>query len=236
VRLAAQVERLVREDAWLDDSHIRVSAVDGVVRLDGWVGSAAERARAENDAWAASPAGVDAKRLRLDGFIDDGTLRANPSTRRSDGELTQALLDAFVRDPRVHPFAPTIEVRNGVVVLTGVAPNPYVARAVDDDARALPGVGDVRDEVKTLPAVYSQTDSEVRNEVAQAILRDPALGASGVSVDVLEGRVFLRGTVPSERDRLRAIAIATSAPGARDVHDGLMVAAPRAGAANMQAR
>jgi osmotically-inducible protein OsmY len=86
--------------------------------------------------------------------------------------------------------------------------------------------------VKTAPAVYSQTDSEIRNDVAQAMLRDPALGSSGVSVDVLEGRVFLRGTVRSERDRLRAIAIATSARGTRDVHDGLIVS----GVANMQPR
>jgi osmotically-inducible protein OsmY len=235
-RIAAEVDRLIRNDPWLDDSHVRVSARAGLVRLEGWVGSAAERARAENDAWAASPTGVDAMGLRLDRFIDDGTLRSAPTTQRSDGELTQALLDAFVRDPRVHPFAPTVEVRGGMVVLTGVAPNQHVARAVDDDARALPGIAGVRDDVKTLPAVYSQTDAEVRDEVARAILRDPALGPSGVEVDVLRGRVFLRGTVASNRDRLRAISIATSAPGARDVHDGLVVAPPETGVTNRQPR
>ncbi len=234
-QIAAEIERIVRDDPWLDDSRIRVAAERGVGRLAGWVGSAAEKARAENDAWASSPAGVDARGLRIDQFTDDGTLRAIPDRRRTDGDLEQALLDAFVRDPRVHPFAPTVEVRSGVVVLTGVAPNPHVARAVDDDARALPGARDVRDDVKTMRGVYTESDAQIRNQLATAIARDPRLGPR-VQVDVLDGRVFLRGAVDTNTDRLRAISIATSAPGARDVSDGLVVATPSTGAASMQPR
>jgi osmotically-inducible protein OsmY len=232
-RAAAETERIVKDDPWLDDSHIRVAVRAGLVSLDGWVGSPAERKRAENDAWASAPAGVDASRLVIDQFTDDGTLRTPPVTVYNDGDLHQALLDAFVRDPRVHPFAPTLEVRGRVVVLTGVAPNPAVARAVDDDARALPGAIGVRDDVKTPPGVYSESDADIRREVLRVIARDPGLGA-GVSVDVKNGQVFLRGTVPSNSDRLRAVAIAASPPGARDVDDGLVVTPPPVGAASMQ--
>jgi osmotically-inducible protein OsmY len=232
-RITAEVQRTVKDDLWLDDAHIRVATWRGVVGLEGWVGSAAERARAENDALASSPAGVDARGLRVDQFTDDGTLRAAPAMPRTDGDLQQALLDAFVRDPRVHPFAPTVEVRGGTVVLTGVAPNPHVVRAVDDDARALPGAAGVRDDLKTLPTVYSESDADIRTQVARAIARDPRL-ADGVKVEVLNGRVFLRGTVPSNVDRLRAIGIGTSPPGARDVDDGLVVVSPQVGAASRQ--
>jgi osmotically-inducible protein OsmY len=95
---------------------------------------------------------VDASGLVIDQFTDDGTLRATPGRARSDADLEQSLLDAFVRDPRVHPFSPAVAVRGGVVLLMGLAPNVHVARAVDDDARALPGVGAVRDELRALPA------------------------------------------------------------------------------------
>ena len=232
-RIAAEVDRVVTDDPWLGASHIHVAVHDGVATLEGWVASAAERARATGDAWAASPVGVDAAALRVDQFTDDGTLRATPRTARTDGDLKQALLDALVRDPRVHPFAPTVEVLDGVVVLTGVAPNRHVARALDDDARALPGAGSVEDNVRTLPHVYQQDDTSIRDEVARAVARDPGLRAS-VRVDVVGGRVFLRGTVASNADRLRAVAIAASPPGARDVEDGLVVA-PRGAAATMQA-
>jgi osmotically-inducible protein OsmY len=238
-QIAAEVDRIVRDDPWLDDSRIRVTAQRGVVHLAGWVGSSVERARAENNAWASSPAGVDASALRIDQFTDDGTLRATSTRVRTDGDLQQSLLDAFVRDPRVHPFAPTVEVSGGTVVLTGVAPNPHVARALDDDARTLPGARDVRDDVKTMRDVYTESDAQIREQVAAAIARDPRLGP-GVQVDVLNGRVFLRGEVGTNSDRLRAISIATSPPGARDVSDGLIVttptAVPRTGAASMQPR
>jgi osmotically-inducible protein OsmY len=232
-RITEEVARVVKDDPWLDDSHVDVATRDGMVRLTGWVGSAAERARAEEDARTSSPSDVDAHGLRIDQFTDDGTLRATPDVPHADADLQQALLDAFVRDPRVHPFAPTVQVRGGIVMLTGVAPNPYVARAVDDDARALPGAAGVRDEVRTLPAVYLQHDVDIRSQITEALARDPQLSA-GVRVEVLNGRVILRGTVPSNVDRLRAVGIAASPPGARSVDDGLVVVPPPIGAASRQ--
>ncbi len=44
-----------------------------------------------------------------------------------------------------------------------------------------------------------------------------------LSVNVQNGQVFLRGTVHSEADRLHAIALATSAPGARNVEDSIVL-------------
>jgi osmotically-inducible protein OsmY len=63
--------------------------------------------------------------------------------------------------------------------------------------------------------------------------RDPRLAAA-VTVQVVEGRVFLRGAVASSDDRLWAVSIASSAPGARTVEDGLIVAPSGAGVANPQ--
>jgi osmotically-inducible protein OsmY len=237
-QVAAEVDRLVRDDPWLDESRVGVTVEGGVVRLDGWVGSIEERARAASDAWAASPAGVDASGLVIDRFTDDGTLRATPGRARSDADLQQSLLDALVRDPRVQPFSPTVEVRGGVVALSGVAPNPHVARAIDDDARALPGVVAVRDEVRTLPAVYEQSDARVRDEIVRILAGDRGLGAAAqsVEVEVVGGRVFLRGTVATNAERQRVLGIATSPPGARSVDDGLVVvpAPPQTGAASRQ--
>jgi osmotically-inducible protein OsmY len=153
--LAAAVRRSVSVDPWLDGSRVRVDAHRGVVRLDGWVTSPQERARAEADAWTASPAAVDVQALEVVPFADDGTLRGSPRTQRSDGDLQQSLLDAFLHDGRVTPFVPRVYVQGGVVVLSGVAPNAAVARAVDDDAWNLPGVRAVRDFVRALPATPS---------------------------------------------------------------------------------
>lgn len=144
--LAETVRRSLADDPWLDRSRVQADAIRGVVRLDGWVGSLPQLSRAIADAWTAAPSGVDARGVRVDRFADDGTLRTSPETPRSDGDLAQSLLDAFLHDGRITPpFAPKVDVRNGVVVLTGAAPNPASARAVDADAWNLPGVRGVLD-------------------------------------------------------------------------------------------
>jgi osmotically-inducible protein OsmY len=119
---------------------VEVDARRGVVRLKGWVPCPQVRARVQADAWTAAPAAVDARGIRVDRFADDGTLRGWPDTPRPDGDLEQSLLDAFLQDGRVIPFAPKVYVYKGVVVLSGAAPNAAAARAVDADARNLPGV------------------------------------------------------------------------------------------------
>jgi hyperosmotically inducible protein len=156
--LAAAVRRAVSTDPWLDGSRVRVDARRGAARLDGWVANPQERARAEADAWTASPSSVDAQALQVVPFADDGTLRGSPRTPRSDPDLEQSLLDAFLHDGRVTPFVPRVYVQGGVVVLSGVAPNAAVAHAVDDDAWNLPGVRGVRDFIRALPTVPPGAD------------------------------------------------------------------------------
>ncbi len=227
--------RVLRDDLWLDSSHLRIQWTGGTLRLSGWVGSPQEWARAEADARSASPTGsVDASAVRIDRWTDDGTLRRGPMVARSDGDLGQALLDAYVRDPRVPPFVPTVDVHDGIVILTGVAPNPDAARAVDADARDLPGAAAVHDFVKSAPTVEDESDASIAERVASSLRSDPLLAGRPIAVAVVQGRVFLRGTIPSERDRALAIGIAASAPGAHGVEDGLVLEPPRPGVANRQ--
>jgi hyperosmotically inducible protein len=236
-RSAAAAVRLLHDDPWLDDSRVGVEAGKGVVQLSGWVGSAQEWARAERDAAQAAPRGaVDVAALRIGRWIDDGTLRGRPLVARSDGDVGQALLDAFVRDPRVHPFMPTVDVHDGVVILTGVAPSQEAARAATEDARNVLGASAVRGDINAAPSVVSQSDADVRAQIIAALQRDPALARQDIVIQVVGGRVFLRGRVATQADRANVIALATSAPGARDVHDGLVLGPPRLGVTSSQPR
>jgi len=223
--LAAAVARIVRDDPWLDSSSLQVSARRGAVALAGRVASGAERARAENDALQASPASVDVSALQIDTvFNDDGTLRETAAFASTDLDITRALRDAYVLDPRVNPFAPTVEVRDRVVVLTGVAPTRAALRAAEEDALHVPGVANVRDDLKERRSVIEEDDGALRSEVLATMARDPQLNLLHIAVQVQRGRVFLRGTVPTETARARAVALASSAPGTLDVDDGLAVA------------
>jgi osmotically-inducible protein OsmY len=107
--------------------------------------------------------------------------------------------------------------------LTGVAPNAEARAAAVQDASNTIGVNDVRDDMKLVPSLVRRTDPEIREDVVDAMSRDGRLRRLHLGVDVIEGRVYLRGTVHSEADRLHAIALATSAPGARTVDDALVL-------------
>lgn len=232
-RMTETVKRVLGDDPWLNDAHVNVSTLNDRVALGGFVESEEEKVRAENDAHMACPRGLDTTGLRVDTWTGDGTLRAKPPVTRGDRDIGQALLDAFVDDPRVHPFAPVIDVREHVVILMGTAPNSEAKRAAVEDASNTAGVVDVRDDMKLMPDSAHRSDADIRGEVVEAMTRDGRLRRLHLAVDVVDGRVYLRGTVHSEADRLHAIALATSAPGARNVEDGLVLE-PKLGTANMQ--
>jgi len=222
--LAAAVSRIVRDDPWLDASGVRVSARGGIVALAGQVPSGAERARAEYDAREAAPWRVDLSLLQIDPvFHDDGTLRATEGAPPSDFEIEEALGEAFILDPRVYPFAPTVKVRDRVVLLTGVAPNRAALRAAEEDARDVPGVANVRDDLKERASVVQEDDEILRADVATTIAGDPYLGLLHIRVEAQRGRVVLRGAVPTEIDRVRVVSLASCARGALDVDDALIV-------------
>ena len=223
-RLQEEALRAMRDDPWLDGTAILVSTGDAVVYLSGWVTSAGQRRRALDDASSTSSQGVDASRLRVDVGTGDGTLRARPDAVYSDGDIGQALLDAYVHDPRVHPFAPTVDVHEGVVILTGVAPNPTAARAADEDAHNVSGMVAVRDCLKDVDSVRAETDDVVRTQVLDNLRRGEHLAGESISVDVVGGRVYLRGRVGTVAELARVVALAMDAPGASDVADSVAVA------------
>lgn len=231
----ALAKRLLRDDPWLGDMDVRVRVDDDALHLAGFVAGPRQWARARVDAsLASSLVSVDMSSLSVDRGADDGTTREGPVAGRSDGDIGQALLDACVVDPRVPPFVPTVDVVAGVVVLTGVAPNPRAAFAVADDARNVVGAAAVHDDLKTVPTVYEQSDDSIAAQIRRTLAADPRLARASIDVDVRRGRVFLRGTVADAPDRVRAIDLAMIPPGARDVFDGLAVTAWPPGAASAQ--
>jgi osmotically-inducible protein OsmY len=232
--LVRQIERILGDDPWIDRSDVHVAVSHGFAHLTGSVRSAAERARAESDARVASPLGLDASGLRITDAPDDGTLRSDPPATRPDGEIRQGLADACASDPRIRPFVPEIDVRNGVVVLTGVAPSAEAARAAADDAIDIPGAVSVRDALRTTPAA-SATNAAVESAVLDAIRSDPTLGPTSLWVEAVSGRVILRGVVPSDGARVKALALASSADGVADVEDALLVELPRPAHAQREA-
>jgi osmotically-inducible protein OsmY len=223
-RLASEVERTMNSDPWLVASRVRTEMRENAVFLSGFVGSAAERTRAEYDARSAAPAMVDVSMLGIDTLADDGTLRAMPGWAPSDSDIRQTVLDVYAIDSRTSSFLPTVVVQHQVVLLTGAAPDLFALRAAEDDARSVQGALAVQNDMRERGTVATESDNIVLAEVVSALARDARLAKLRISVDVHGGRVHLHGTVPTSADRMNAVALASSVEGALDVQDALVVA------------
>jgi len=120
-----------------------------------------------------------------------------------------------------------VSAKDGVVTLSG----DTVWDVPKDTALAIvartPGVKDVVNDVKVLPA--SQFDDSIRVRTARAIYRDSVLGkyatdpAHPIRIVVDNGHVTLYGTVESAMDKTIAGIRASSVPGAFSVENKLVV-------------
>ena len=105
-----------------------------------------------------------------------------------------------------------VEVDSGVVTLTGRVTMPYKADAFADLAARVPGVQEVRNEVRTLPT--SLFDDQLRYAVARQIYGDSLFSRYAIQTNppvhviVERGNVTLTGAVFSEVERRKAEAIA----------------------------
>lgn len=69
-------------------------------------------------------------------------------------------------------------------------------------------------------------DANIHTSVGQELASDPHVDADDIVVEVSEGGVSLRGTVPSQAQRTEAVAAAHRVAGVAEVHDLLGVALP----------
>jgi hyperosmotically inducible protein len=105
-----------------------------------------------------------------------------------------------------------VDAHDGVITLTGRVTMPYKAAAFADLAAHVPGVQEVRNEVRTLPV--SLFDDQLRYAVARQIYGDSLFSRYAtqanppVHIIVERGKVTLTGVVFSEVERRKAEAIA----------------------------
>lgn len=213
--IEADIERRLEMDVWVGDALIDVHVDDGRVRLDGQVGSAFEKTRAASDAWVAGVQSVDDSDLEVTSWLDDRMRRervANPT----DQEIEAAIENAFLYDPRVHPFTPDVDVSYGTVTLTGFVNNLAAKHAAAQDARNVVGVVRVHNYLKVRPP-ETLTDAALESDVERALRRDPYVHPYDIEVRARNGRVTLTGDVHSNYEKERAATVASRVTGTQEV-------------------
>lgn len=207
----AEVQNKVLEELrWtpsLQAAGIEVTVQDGVVTLRGRVGNYAMKKAAERAAKAIK--GVRAVVQKIE--VSPG--------QRSDEDLAGAIRYVFDWNSQI-PSGLQVQVRQGLVSLTGEVDWPYQKAAAEKAVQPLLGVSGIRN----LIALKGKAGAaDLRAQVNQALRRNALLHAAGLFVGAEANKITLRGKVHSWIEREAAEQAAWAAPGVQEVDNKIEV-------------
>lgn len=204
------VEEL-RWDPRVKEAEVAVSAKDGVVTLTGSVETYAQKYAAERA--VERVAGVRA-------IADDLRVRIPGSFQRTDTDIAHSAINALRWDIEVPDDKITVKVDEGWVTLKGEVGWQYQKGAAERAVRYLSGVKGLSNLIDVKPMV---SPVEVKSKIEAALKRNAELDAKRITVETMDDKVILKGSVRSWAERTDAERAAWAAPGVKEVDDRLVV-------------
>jgi osmotically-inducible protein OsmY len=141
----------------------------------------------------------------------------------TDVSITDAVEDELRLDEAVSSGPIDVLTVGGIVTLTGSVDNLLVKERSARIAKTVKGVRAVVNEIQVEPSIL-RTDRQIREDVEQALLFDPATESVEVAVRVKDNRVTLTGTVDSWQERELCAKVAKGVKGIIDLTNELEVA------------
>lgn len=211
------IERLVTEAlAWeekLPHRNIHVRADAGVVILSGIVDTPEQKSKAVKAA-----EGIAGVTCVTDNLV------VRPPHRVQDEEIEQAVRERIERDGRLtSPEDFEVLVKNGIVHLRGEVTSVAEKWAAFDDARFVPEVRDVSDEITLIPQA-TISDHILEELVTAELTRALGLDARNIHAHVENQVVRLQGTLHSNWQKSIAQQVASEIMGIRGVTNDITIA------------
>ena len=157
----------------------------------------------------------------------------------SDPGLTTSVKTQLAADDQVKARKIDVDTKDRVVTLKGTVESPAEEARALEIARATKGVASVVDEISVVPAVdptaatsgrlsdppidVTLTDPGMTAEIKTKLLADPYVSGLKIDVDTKDRVVTLKGTVNTQAEKDRALAIAREVKQALRVEDQLTV-------------
>jgi osmotically-inducible protein OsmY len=145
--------------------------------------------------------------------------------RRSSEEIKKEIVDQLYWDNRVDASEVTVDVHDGVVTLGGKVPTYSARTAAVSDARIIPGVVTIENNIRVEypPTFTTPADSEIQSNIENVLRWNPDIDSSDIIISVDNGWVTLEGSVEAFWKKVRAEDIASDVTGVLGVTNKLSV-------------
>jgi osmotically-inducible protein OsmY len=115
-----------------------------------------------------------------------------------DATITSGVKAKIAADSPALANAVTVTTAEGVVTLTGAVDSDAIKAKVEQDAKSVTGVKSVVNSLTVKPPITFSDDAPIKNAVMANLAANKI---TGITVDVVNGEVTLRGTI--ERAKLQ---------------------------------
>lgn len=176
-------------DSSVDASDVTIEIANNVVTLRGTVPSFAARRSAETDVMIATGAST---------AIDNQLAVEYPGnlSMPTDAELLSNVKNILIWSPNIDASRLDISVDSGLVTLEGSADSFWQKRRAEELVYELTGVMGVRNNIMVVPT-ENVVDEAIAQDVISALDRNYNVEIDEIDVQVSNGVVTLKGTVPN---------------------------------------
>jgi osmotically-inducible protein OsmY len=158
-----------------------------------------------------------------------GCASGHPAAPVDDATLRLEVLARLAASERVSPFQVDVQVTQGTARLSGVVDEEATRQAAEAEARALPGMRGVIDELRVAepPGAGVPDDASLAATVRAKLTASPRLEPFAIEVAAARRVVSLTGRVPGPAERVEAERITRATAGVIGVRNLLQVGPAR---------
>lgn len=139
-----------------------------------------------------------------------------PAFQLTDREAEQLLINRLQEHGLLEVSEPEVWVRQGTAYIEGTVPNLRQKKLAGDIARQVNGIREVVNRLRITPLPVLDDDS-LRKHIRRALVRNPKIDESRVTVAVMNGVVYLGGFASTAAEKRLAEQEAWSTPGVREI-------------------
>jgi osmotically-inducible protein OsmY len=198
-------------------AHVGVTANNGVITLTGEV---------ESFALKMAISRVIERVSGVFGIADEMKINLPSSHVRTDTDIAQAAVEALEWSWLIPRESIKVKVQSGWITLEGEVHWEFQRRQAHTTMNSLTGVRGVSNNLKIKASSQTKiVPHSIETSIKSAFERSAELQSKDISVEVMSGRVTLRGNLPSVQLRDAAVQAAWSASGVTGVENRIVVGA-----------